>query len=96
MKSEMFDELLASVQEMDEIVQGKKAAVRVTEFPEPEVKAIREKVGLSQNRFAMLIGVSKRTLENWEQGRRHPTGPAKVLLRILDADPEQAVRALHG
>ena len=96
MKNDMFDELLAGVQEMDEIVQGKKAATRVTEFPEPEVKVIREKVGLSQNRFALLIGVSKRTLENWEQGRRHPTGPAKALLRILDADPEHAVRALHG
>ena len=57
---------------------------------------IREKIGLSQNGFAMLIGVSKRTLENWEQGRRHPTGPAMALLRILDADPEHAVRALHG
>lgn len=96
MKNELFNELLASVQEMDKIVHGKKAAARVTEFPEPEVKLIREKVGLSQNRFAMLIGVSKRTLENWEQGRRHPTGPAKTLLRILDADPERAVRALHG
>lgn len=96
MKNELFDELLASVQEMDDIVQGKKTAARVTEIREPEVKAIREKVGLSQNRFAMLIGVSKRTLENWEQGRRHPTGPAKALLRILDADPEHAVRALHG
>ena len=96
MKNELFNELLASVQEMDDIVQGKKTATRVTEFPEPEVKLIREKVGLSQNRFAMLIGVSKRTLENWEQGRRHPSGPAKTLLRILDADPEHAVRALHG
>lgn len=96
MKNEMFDELLASVQEMDKIAQGKKVASRITEFPEPKVKAIREKVGLSQNRFAMLIGVSKRTLENWEQGRRHPTGPAKALLRILDNDPEHAVRALHG
>jgi len=96
MKNDMFDELLASVQEMDEIVQGKNVAARVTEFPEPEVKLIREKVGLSQNRFALLIGVSKRTLENWEQGRRQPTGPAKALLRILDADPEHAVRALHG
>lgn len=92
----MFDELLASVKEMDEIVQGKAAAARVAEYPEPEVKAIREKTGLSQNRFAMLIGVSKRTLENWEQGRRHPTGPAKALLRILEVDPEQAVRVLHG
>ena len=96
MKDDMFDGLLASVQEMDKIVQGKKVAARVTEFPEPEVKVIREKVGLSQNRFAMLIGVSRRTLENWEQGRRHPTGPAKALLRILDADPKHAVRALHG
>ncbi len=95
-KSNMFDELLASVQEMDKITKGKKAASRVTEFPEPEVKAIRKKTGLSQVRFAILIGVSKRTLENWEQGRRHPTGPAKALLRILEADPEQAVRTLHG
>ena len=96
MKNGLFNELLASVQEMDEIVQGKKTAARVTRFPEPEAKAIREKIGLSQNQFAMLIGVSKRTLENWEQGRRHPTGPSKALLRILDVDPEHAVRALHG
>ena len=96
MKNELFNELLASVQEMDEIVQGKKAAASVTKFPEPKAKIIREKIGLSQNQFAMLIGVSKRTLENWEQGRRHPTGPAKALLRILDVDPEHAVRALHG
>lgn len=92
----MFDELLASVQETDDIIKGKKAASRITEFPEPEVKAIREKIGLSQNNFAMLIGVSSRTIENWEQGRRHPTGPAKALLRIFDANPEFAVKALHS
>ena len=96
MKNEMFDELLASVQEMDEIVQGKKVAARVTEYPEPEVKVIREKTGLSQVRFAMMIGVSKRTLENWEQGRRYPTGPAKALLRVLEADPKYVLPALHG
>ena len=96
MKNELFNELLASVQEMDEIVQGKKAAARVTKFLEPEANIIREKIRLNQNQFAMLIDVSKRTLENWEQGRQHPTGPAKVLLRILDVDPEHAVRALHG
>lgn len=96
MKDDMFDELLASVQEMDEIVKGKQSAARATDYPELEVKAIREQTGLSQSRFAMLIGVSKRTLENWEQGRRHPTGPAKALLRIVAANPEQAIRALHG
>ena len=49
MKDDLFNELLASVQEMDEIVQGQKAAARVTEFLEPEAKLIREKIGLSQN-----------------------------------------------
>lgn len=96
MDKSMFDELLASVQEMDEIREGKKPAARVIEFPEVEVKAIREKVGLSQGKFALLIGVSKRTLENWEQGRRQPTGPAKALLRIFAMDPKGTLKALHG
>jgi len=91
-----FNELLASVQEMDNIVKKTTEPSRITAFAEPEVKSIRDKIGLSQTRFAGLIGVSKRTLENWEQGRRHPTGPARALLRILDKDPESAVRALHG
>ena len=91
-----FGELLASVQEMDTIVNKKTQPARKTEFAEPEVKSIRDKIGLSQVRFAGLIGVSKRTLENWEQGRRHPTGPARALLRILDNDPEHALRALNG
>lgn len=95
MKNELFEELLASVHEMDDIAHGKKKAARVTEYPEPEVKVIREKTGLSQVRFAAMIGVSKRTLENWEQGRRHPTGPAKALLRILEAEPKYALQALH-
>jgi putative transcriptional regulator len=91
-----FNELLSSVQEMDSIIKKNAEPSRVTEFAEPEVKSIRDKTGLSQTRFAGLIGVSKRTLENWEQGRRHPTGPARALLRILDKDPESAVRALHS
>lgn len=96
MNDKDFDELLASVQEMDGIAKGKTDASRSFKFQEPEVKAIRERVGLSQTRFAGLIGVSKRTLENWEQGRRHPTGPARALLRLLDKDPEYALRTLHG
>jgi len=96
MDEKMFAELLESVKEMDAIHKGKKKPSRVFEFPEPEVKTIREKTGLSQTQFARLIGVSKRTLENWEQGRRHPTGPAKALLKILEVDPQGAVRALHN
>ena len=62
---------------------------------EPQVHAVRERTGLSQSQFARLLGVSKRTLENWEQGRRHPTGPARALLKLVSRDPEYVVRALH-
>lgn len=96
MAKNMFDELLTSVQEMDAIVKGQKMATRSFDFPEPEVKAIRERLGVSQDKFAVILGVSKRTVENWEQGRRHPTGAARSLLRIVAADPEHALQALRG
>ena len=96
MKDEIFNELLESVKEMDKIAKGKKKASRRFTFKEPEVKNIREKTGLSQTNFAQLIGVSKRTLENWEQGRRHPTGPACALLKIVESDPKSALQALHS
>ncbi|WP_143871992.1 NadS family protein [Catenovulum sediminis] len=96
MNDEMFKELVQSMEQAGDIMKGKAKPSRVTVFAEPEVKAIRAKTGLSQSRFADIVGVSKRTLENWEQGRRHPTGPARALLKILDADPQYALKALHG
>ncbi|PUA27735.1 MAG: transcriptional regulator [Cellvibrio sp. 79] len=96
MKKEMFSELLESVREMDEIINGNKTASRSFDYPDPEVKAIRDRLGVSQEKFASLLGVSKRTVENWEQGRRHPTGAARSLLRIVEADPEHALRALSA
>lgn len=60
-----------------------------------DVKAIREKFGLSQAQFAAFLDVSKRTLENWEQGRRDPTGPARTLLRIMLREPQAIERALQ-
>jgi putative transcriptional regulator len=93
---ERFEELVASVLEMDEIVKGKKKASRRFEIPDPEVKTIRDRLGVSQDTFAIILGVSKRTVENWEQGRRHPTGAARSLLRIVEADPEHALRALRA
>ncbi len=96
MNDELFNALLESVQQADDIIQSKAKPARVTVFAEPEVKAVRAKTGLTQERFANVVGVSKRTLENWEQGRRHPTGPARALLKILDADPKQALKALQN
>ena len=92
----MFDELLNSVREADKIIHGKVQASRVFEFDEIQITEIREGLGLSQSEFALLIGVSKRTLENWEQGRRHPTGPAKALLKIVQKNPKVALEALHS
>jgi len=53
----------------------------------PDVAGIREKGGLSQSRFATLLGVSVRTLQDWEQGRRAPSGAARTLLLVADRNP---------
>ncbi len=53
----------------------------------PDVASIREKTGLSQSRFAALLGVSVRTLQDWEQGRRSPSGAARTLLLVADRNP---------
>jgi putative transcriptional regulator len=95
MNKEQFNELLSSVQEAGKIMRGEHQASRSYEFEEPNVKAIRECIGFSQSKFASLIGVSMRTIQNWEQGHRHPTGPAKVLLRLVKADPESVFKNLH-
>lgn len=96
MKTENFEELIASIEEAGKIRRGEIKASRTQEFPEPDVKAIREGVGFSQSKFAALIGVNIRTLQNWEQGHRHPTGPARVLLRLVQVDPASVFKNLHA
>ena len=95
MDNELFEELLTSVKEAGKIMRGEQKASREFEFEEPDVKGIRESIGFSQSKFAALIGVSVRTLQNWEQGHRHPTGPAKVLLKLVHTDPESVFKNLH-
>lgn len=88
MKDELFQELLASVKQGAEIMKGTMQPSRSFEFPETEVRALREQFGLSQDKFADLVGISVGTLRNWEQGRRKPEGPARVLLRVASRHPE--------
>ncbi len=96
MDKKAFAELAASVRDMGRHMRGGKVAgVRVTKVREPNVPAIRRKSGLSQSQFAALIGVSLRTLQNWEQGRTRPTGPARALLRIVEKNPK-AMLTLHA
>ena len=69
--------------------KGHKTGARVyhIEVPEPDVAAIRERSGLSQAEFARSIGVAVGTLRGWEQGRRRPEGPARVLLALIEKRP---------
>jgi putative transcriptional regulator len=60
-----------------------------------DITHLREKLGLSQDRFAALFGLSARTVRNWEQGVRHPDGPARILLQVIDQEPEAVMRVLH-
>ncbi|GAB1460395.1 helix-turn-helix domain-containing protein [Thauera sp.] len=76
-------DLLESVKQMK---RGE--AVRTTRVELSEAAEARAKMGLSQQAFADLLGVSARTLQEWEQGRRSPTGAAKTLLRVAVAHPE--------
>lgn len=95
MNDQQFDELLNSLRDMGCHMRGETVAgLRVQEFPEPDVRAIRERTGLSQRRFAYLIGVKPKTLQNWEQQRVRPAGPARALLKIVEANPE-ALLAIH-
>jgi putative transcriptional regulator len=96
MKAKLFEELLGSVREGGALLRGQKKATRRFQVRPSEIRAIRERTSFSQSEFARLMGVSVKTLQNWEQDRRRPTGPAAALLRIIAYDPKLAVKAIHG
>jgi len=96
MKKEHFEKLVASIKEAGEIKTGHRAPSRIYEIKPPEIKNVREELNVSQSEFALMIGVSIRTLQNWEQGRRKPEGPAKALLRIASKNPRAVLDALHA
>lgn len=95
MDEKLFKQLIKSVGEMGKISRNEIPAGRVFKTGKVDAKAIRLKSGLTQTEFAMLIGVSPRTLQNWEQGYRKPEGPALALLTIFKNDPKHAFNALH-
>src|SRR5262245_61823406 len=84
----MFRELLQSVKEGGAILRGEAPPARVFSVEDPDVLEVREHYGLSQSKFAGLLGISVRTLQNWEQRRRKPEGAARVLLRVAARHPE--------
>lgn len=96
MEKQLFKDLVRSLKQARAIARGKAKPSRVFRVDAPHVRAIRERTRLSQAEFARLLGVSVRTLQNWEQARRRPTGPAAALLKVVAREPEAAVRALHS
>lgn len=97
MDKQHFDQLIKGVREMKRHMAGKPVrGARTTELTAPDVRAIREAAQISQSQFAKLIGVNLRTLQNWEQQRTRPTGPARALLKIVASNPKSAIEALHA
>ena len=94
MRKDLFDQLLESVREMKAIQTGRRKPARSTRAEDlfsvgaVDVAALRGRFRLSQAKFAALLGISVDTLQNWEQGRRQPEGPARVLLRVAAAHPD--------
>ncbi len=76
MKEKQFNELLKSINKGGKILKGEKKPSREFNFEELDAKLIRENLGLSQIKFSKILEISDSTLQNWEQGRRKPTGPA--------------------
>jgi putative transcriptional regulator len=96
MNEKDFQQLVKSVKQMGSIMRGENLPHRRTVVNTIDVKALRERIGLTQAEFSRMIGVSIKTLQNWEQGRREPEGPAKALLRVVEKDPQAVLSALHA
>jgi putative transcriptional regulator len=96
MKKKLFDELVESIEEAGKIRKGLAKPSRIFRYRPVDIKRIRSRLHVSQSQFALMIGVSKSTLQNWEQGRRAPEGPAKALLRVVDKEPQAVLDALQA
>lgn len=93
----MANKILDGMREAVAFAKGEPVAVRVTTVEVPvavDVRAIRRRLGLTQAEFARRFGFSPGSVRNWEQGHRTPQGPARVLLRVIDREPDAVNRAL--
>ncbi len=91
-----LDQLVTSVKQAGAIKRGKLKPGRTIQMDPADIRMIREKLDKSQSEFALMIGVSVSTLQNWEQGRRRPEGPARALLKIASENPETVARSLSA
>lgn len=88
MKDKLFSDLVKSVREGGAILRGEQKPSREFVVEAPDIKTLRKKYRMTQDAFAIMFGISVKTLRNWEQGRRVPVGPARILLLIAAKHPE--------
>jgi putative transcriptional regulator len=88
-------ELLESINQAISHARGEPSKVRATTVHVPDVKAIRERLKMSQAEFAETYGIPVGTLRNWEQGLRRPDAPAAAYLRVIAKQPKLVREALH-
>jgi len=91
-----FKDLTTSVRQAGRIRRGRMKPSRLYTFGPADIRSIRLNLGKSQSEFALMIGVSVATLQNWEQGRRTPEGPARALLKVAAENPEAVAEALSA
>jgi len=94
MKKQDFDNLVKSIKQAGKIRRSEMKTGRSFHFKPVDIKSIRGRLKMSQSDFALMIGVSVSTLQNWEQGRRRPEGPARALLKIAAENPKAVIKAL--
>lgn len=94
MKDKDFKELLKSIDQARGIIDGKSKPGRVFKFTPVRVRKIRLQLKQSQADFAHMMGISVATLRNWEQGRRVPVGPARMLLKVAETHPKAILDSL--
>jgi putative transcriptional regulator len=96
MKDDLFNELVRSVREGGAILRGEAEPSRTFVVDGPNIKRLRATYRLSQTKFAALFGISVGTLRNWEQGRRTPEGPARVLLQVAAKHPRAVWKVVQA
>lgn len=92
--SKAFEEINAGLDDAVNHAKGKKSNVVVHQPESIDVKAIRNKTGMSQQSFCATFGISLGTLRHWEQGLRSPRGAARVLLKVVNSNPKAVIRAI--
>lgn len=97
--STLGKKILASLADAREFARGRTTGRRVHRVAVPErvdVRALRARLNMTQHEFATTFSFSVSSVRNWEQGKREPEGPARVLLTVIAREPSAVVRALRG